>query len=482
MTNQNQTEFQNWIEKEKAALQLITTVGQLSFERSIELMLFRRPLFDIGSSEALAIHQYARDITEKDISVYETLELAKAIKTSNLAPSRIDLGILTLKWIEQHQRYTSIHDFITKELAKHIGSNKAKLTPKDVILFGFGRIGRVLAREIVSQTGKGEQLRLRAIVVRGLQDGDLQKRADLFKYDSIYKDFKGTVSINREKKALIINGQFIQLITGTEPETIDYTQYGIDNALLIDNTGAFRDREGLEKHLRAKGVSKVLLTAPGKDDIPNIVAGINEHQIDFKKESVFSCASCTTNAVAPVLLMINKHFMIKKAHIETIHAYTNDQNLLDNFHKKDRRGRAAASNLVITETGSAKAISKVIPTLNGKLTGNAVRVPVPSGSLAILHLQLSKSVVKETIESILKTEALFGPLSEQVDYSISREQVSSDVIGNNHTCVIDGPATIVSDDGKTLVIYVWYDNEYGYCRQVIRLAKKIAEVVRLTYY
>lgn len=482
MTNQIQTEFQNWIEKEKTALQLTTTVGQLRFERSIELMLFRKPLFDIGSSEVLAIHQDARNVTQKDISIYETLELAKAIKTSNLAPSRIDLGILTLQWIEQHQRYSSIHDFITKELANHIGANKVKLTPKDVVLFGFGRIGRLLAREIISQTGKGEQLRLRAIVLRDLQNGDLQKRADLFSYDSIYKNFKGTVNLDQEKNCLIINGQLIQLITSHKPETIDYTKYGIDNALLIDNTGIFRDREGLGKHLQAKGISKVLLTAPGKDNIPNIVAGVNEQQFHISKENIFSCASCTTNAVAPILLVINKHFLIKKAHIETIHAYTNDQNLLDNFHKKERRGRAAPSNMVITETGAAKALSKIIPRLNGKLTGNAVRVPVSSGSLAILNLQLSKTVTKEIIENTLKHEALFGSMSEQIDYSISKEQVSSDVVGNSHTCIIDGQATTISDDGKTLIIYVWYDNEYGYSRQVIRLAKKLANVVRLTYY
>lgn len=482
MANQHQTEFQNWIEKEKAALQLITMVGQLWFERSIELMIFRKSLFDIGSSKVLAIHQYARDITKKDISVYETLELAKAIKTSNLVPSRIDLGVLTIKWIEQHLRYSSVHDFIAKELADYIGINKSKLVSKDVILFGFGRIGRLLAREIITQTGKGEQLRLRAVVVRQLEEGDLQKRADLLKYDSIYKDFKGTVYVDETQKALIVNGQHIQFIAGSDLEKIDYTNFGIHDALLIDNTGVFRDRAGLNKHLLAKGVSQVLLTAPGKEDIPNIVVGVNENEVDFINEKIFSCASCTTNAVSPVLQLINKHFTIKKAHIETVHAYTNDQNLLDNFHKKERRGRAAPTNMVITETGAAKAIAKVIPTLHGKLTANAVRVPVPCGSLAIINLALSKSTNKRIIEETLKNEALFGSLSEQVDYTLSTEQVSGDIVGNSHTSIIDGTATLVSDDGKSLILYTWYDNEYGYSRQVVRLAKKIAQVVRLTYY
>lgn len=482
MINYKLTTFQTWIEKEKKALELINVVGQLWFERSIELVLFRRPLFDIGSSEVLATHQYAREITQKDISVYESLELARAIKSSNLAPSRIDIGKLAVKWIDEHNNYSSIQDFTTKELSPYIGKDKRHLLAKDVVLYGFGRIGRLIAREIIAQTGKGEQLRLKAIVVRSCQQEDLQKRADLLKHDSIHKGFKGTIAVDSQNNGLIINGQYVQFIAGNDPTGIDYTAYGINDALLIDNTGAMREREGLSRHLQAKGIDKVLLTAPGRGDIPNIVAGINEQIINNKDESIFSCASCTTNAIAPVLQIMHQLFTIRKGHIETIHAYTNDQNLLDNYHKKERRGRSAADNMVITETGAAKAVAKIIPALEGKLTGNAVRVPIPNGSLAILHLHTVKALSIENVEQALKEEALFGKLSDQIDYSISRELVSSDVIGNSHAGIIDGPSTIISRDGKSATLYVWYDNEYGYSRQVIRLAKKIANVVRLTYY
>jgi glyceraldehyde 3-phosphate dehydrogenase len=480
--NKYQSEFQNWIEKEKKALDLLKCVGQLWFDRSIELVLFRKPLFDVGTSEILASHQYAKEISETDISVYETLELANVIAKSNLAPSRIDIGRLASEWLKECNSYASMQDFVITKLAKHIGKDKINLQAKDVVLYGFGRIGRIAARELIMQAGKGQQLRLRAIVTRSYSEEELSKRAELLKNDSIHGVFPGTIVEDKENQALIINGQTIYLIAAKNPEDVDYTQYGIDQALVIDNTGVYRDREGLGRHLKAKGVSTVLLTAPGKDDIPNIVTGINEHEFNLKEETIFSNASCTTNAIVPVLKIVNDNFGIEKGHIETVHSYTNDQNLLDNYHKKYRRGRSAAINLVITETGADKAVAKVIPSLAGKLTGNAVRVPTPNVSLAILNLSLSQKVNKEELQKVLKDASLFGDLSEQLEYSVSNELVSSDLIGNSHASIVDGPATILSKDGKSVVIYAWYDNEYGYTRQVIRLAKKIAGVVRLTYY
>ena len=191
---------------------------------------------------------------------------------------------------------------------------------------------------------------------------------------------------------------------------------------------------------------------------------------------------CTTNAIVPIVKVMNDTIGIESGHIETIHAYTNDQNLLDNYHKKSRRGRSAAMNMVITETGAAKAVSKVLPELDGKLTGNAVRVPVPDVSLAILNLTLKKNVTKDEVNEILRDAALKGKLVEQIQYSFSNEVVSSDLIGNPCACIVDSPATIVSPDSKSVVLYVWYDNEYGYSRQVVRFAKHIAEVIRLRYY
>lgn len=482
MSKNYHSEFSNWIEQEKLATELINVAGQLQLNDSIELMLFRKPLFNTSSSEVLAHHQYAQLVSTLPITVNETLSLAKEIQQLNLAPSRIDLGRLTSEWLKEGSSFASVNAFVSDKLKNHVGKDRLVLKPKDVVLFGFGRIGRIATRLLIEQTGKGEQLRLRAIVTRSYSDEELTKRAELLRNDSVHGPFLGTIIEDFENQALIINGQSVKLIAAKTPEEVDYTQYGINDALLIDNTGVYRDREGLGRHLQANGISKVLLTAPAKGDIPNIVTGINDGPYHNSTEKIYSNASCTTNAIVPVLKVVEDLFGIEKGHIETVHSYTNDQNLLDNYHKKYRRGRAAALNLVITETGADKAVAKVLPQLAGKLTGNAVRVPTPNVSLAILNLTLKTAVTKDGINDALRNAALYGELTEQIEYSVSNELVSSDLVGNSHPSIVDGPATILSQDGKSVVLYVWYDNEYGYTQQVVRLAKKISNVVRITYY
>ncbi len=200
--------------------------------------------------------------------------------------------------------------------------------------------------------------------------------------------------------------------------------------MVIDNSGAFRTEEALGRHLKAKGVAKVLLTAPGIG-VPNIVYGVNQKNYAPDKIDIFSAASCTTNAITPILKVINDTLGIKHSHLETINAYTNDQNLVDNMHKKYRRGRAAALNMVITETGAGAAVAKALPELEGKLTSNAIRVPVPNGSLAILNMKLLAKTTKEDLNAIVKKYALEGDLVEQIRYSMSSELVSSDIIGTS---------------------------------------------------
>ncbi|MEW6467388.1 MAG: glyceraldehyde-3-phosphate dehydrogenase [Bacteroidota bacterium] len=476
-----ENQLKDWVEQEKAAIELIGIIGQLWFDKSVELIIFRNQLVDRSASEVMHFHQYARDIVKQPISVHDTLLLAKELLKTDLAPSRIDIGKLTAEWTQEKAGFKNASEFIGKKLSGFIGKDKKVMNPKDVVLYGFGRIGRLAARELIAQAGKGEQLRLRAIVTRSNSNEDLVKRADLLRNDSVHGPFPGTIVEDFENKALIINGHTIYMIAANKPEEVDYTAFGINDALLIDNTGVVRDREGLGKHLQSQGVNKVLLTAPGKGDIPNIVHGINH--TDYKKdEKIFSAASCTTNAIVPVLAVIENTLGIERGHIETIHSYTNDQNLLDNYHSKYRRGRSAALNMVITETGADKAVAKVLPALAGKLSGNAVRVPTPDVSLAILNLTLKKSTTKEGVNDIMKDAALRGSLVEQIQYSFSNELVSTDCIGNPCASIFDSPATIVAKDGKSVVLYVWYDNEYGYTRQVLRLAKHIAEVIRLTYY
>ncbi len=482
MSNTYEKELNNWIAEEKQAIEFISIIGQLWYDKSVELIIYRKQLVDTSASEILNHHLYARTIIGKNITIDISLAIAKAMIALDLAPSRIDIGRLGAEWISEKEVFgNDVTEFTKAKLKNHIGADKLKLIPKDVVLYGFGRIGRIAARELILQAGKGEQLRLRAIVTRSDSEKDLIKRAELLRNDSIHGAFNGTIVEDYPNRSIIINGQSIKMICAKNPEDIDYTQYGIKDALVIDNTGVFRDREELSRHLKSKGASKVLLTAPGKGDIPNIVFGVNDSEFNGQ-ETIFSAASCTTNAIVPVLKVVSEVFGIEKGHIETVHSYTNDQNLLDNHHDKSRRGRAAALNLVITETGADKAVAKVLPPLAGKLTGNAVRVPTPDVSLAILNLTLNKSTSIAEINESLKKASLEGQLIEQIEYSGSGELVSSDLIGNAHASIVDGLATILSKDGKSVVLYVWYDNEYGYTRQVIRLAKSLAGVIRLRYY
>ncbi|MEZ5009984.1 MAG: glyceraldehyde-3-phosphate dehydrogenase [Chitinophagales bacterium] len=477
----SKTEY--WIAKEKKALELINLVGNLWFDHSVELILFRRQLVDARASEVLNHHEYARNFINKPLTLDISVDLAKAINALEMAPSRIDLGVLGKQWLTDGSKYKDINEFVGEKLANFIGKDKKQLKPKDVVLYGFGRIGRLAAREIMTQTGKGEQLRLRAIVTRENTDAAILKRASLLRKDSVHGKFRGTVIEDLENQALIINGHKVHMITAKNPDDIDYEQYGIKDALVIDNTGVWRDQEGLSLHLKSKGVSNVLLTAPGKGNIPNIVHGVNHLQFKSEDHNIWSAASCTTNAIVPIIDVIKKKYGIVSGHIETVHSYTNDQNLLDNYHKKYRRGRSAPMNMVITETGAASAVSKVIPELAGKMTGNAVRVPTPNVSLAILSLNLENAADDiDEVNYTLKEASAFGALAEQIDYSTSNEFVSTDVIGNSHASVVDAPANLISADKKNVIIYAWYDNEYGYTRQVVRLAKYLSNVIRLTYY
>ena len=479
MSASYETSLNDWVNKEKLAVNLLNSVGTLMYDKGIELIIFRNQLLEIGVSELMNSISYANNVVNRKVNIETAAALANEMLNIDLAPSKLDIGLLSAEYFEQSA--TNMNAFLTEKLANFIGADKHKVKPKDVILYGFGRIGRLASRELIKQAGKGQQLRLKAIVVRHLNDAQIIKRADLLRNDSVHGTFKGVVDTDLTNQAIIVNGQVIKFINGEKPEDIDYTIHGIDNALLIDNTGAFTDKEALSRHLQSKGVNKVLLTAPGRG-IPNIVYGINSKEIDVDVNNIFSAASCTTNCIAPILHIVENKYGINKGHLETVHSYTNDQNLLDNMHNKPRRGRSAAINMVITSTGAGNAVTKVIPSLAGKLSANAVRVPTPNVSLAILKLNLNKATSLEDINETIREAALKGNLVNQINYQIDPELVSTDIIGNNCCSVYDSKATIVTKDGEDIVLYVWYDNEFGYTKQVIRLAKQIAKVRRLTYY
>jgi glyceraldehyde 3-phosphate dehydrogenase len=481
VNNDYQSHFNEYIGQEGEAVKLQNSVGRLLYEKGIELVLFRNHLTDISISDILQLHNYANEVVKKEISVMDTASLAVIMLDMDLAPSKLDIGKLAHEWQVEKSNFESQELFLASKLGGFGIDAKQGMNPKDVVLFGFGRIGRLAARELIKQAGKGQQLRLRAIVLRKVDANQLKKRAYLLRNDSVHGPFQGSVVEDYENLELIINGQRIKMIAANNPEDIDYPSYGINDALIIDNTGVFSDRAALSRHLQSKGVDKVILTAPGKE-IPNIVYGVNSKGLEIENENIFSAASCTTNAIVPVLKVINDNLGVEKGHIETVHAYTNDQNLLDNFHKKERRGRSAAINMVITETGAGKAVTKVIPELKDKLTANAVRVPVPNGSLAILNLTVGKETSIEEVNGLLRKAALTGDLVNQINYNINEECVSSDIVGNTCCSVYDSNASIIHPDKKNIVLYVWYDNEFGYTKQVIRLAKYVAKVRRLIYY
>lgn len=475
-----QKEVSLQVDRRKAGVELIKVISDLWYDKSIEMVLFKNQLLDKNVSDIINLHQYAGEFVGKPITIFDSVEIAKVVLSLDLPPAKIDLGKLTYEYRLEDEKYPDARYFVIEKLKKAKSSKEIK--PKDIVLYGFGRIGRLLARELMSKTGKGDQLRLRAIVTRDKNDAtSLEKRASLLRYDSIHGDFQGSVIADTKNNALIINGTTVHIITANSPEEIDYTAYGINDALVIDNTGAFTTEEALKRHLTSNGASKVLLTAPGKG-VPNIVHGVNHNDFNPDEVNIFSAASCTTNAITPILKVVEETLGVVKGHLETIHAYTNDQNLVDNMHKKYRRGRAAALNMVITETGAGSAVAKALPSLEGKLTSNAIRVPVPNGSLVVLNLEIKKPTSITAINKIMKKYALEGELVEQIKYSLNNELVSSDIVGTSAPSIYDSNATIVAKDGKNIVLYIWYDNEYGYSHQVIRLAKYIAKVRRYTYY
>ncbi len=465
--------FQDWQEREALAEAMIPLIGQLYRKNNVVTSLYGRAMVNQSVIRILKDHRFVRQVEGTELSVRDTHPILEAMAGMNMGPAHVDIGKLAVKF--KNEGGSDLEAFLRKELDTAVDKYEANGEDgyKDVVLYGFGRIGRLLARILVEKAGGGNKLRLRAIVVRGGKEGDLQKRASLLRRDSVHGSFQGTITVDEEAKALIINGNYVQVIYANSPAEVDYTTYGINDAIIVDNTGMWRDEAGLGQHLDCKGASRVLLTAPGKGDIKNIVHGINSNVIE-EGDKILSAASCTTNAIVPVLKAIEDQYGIEHGHVETVHAFTNDQNLIDNFHKASRRGRAAPLNMVITETGAASAAAKALPSLKGKLTGNAIRVPTPNVSMAILNLTLKNGTTVEEVNDYLRDASLHSGLQKQIDFVQSPEVVSSDFVGNRHAGIVDGEATIVN--GKQAVLYVWYDNEFGYSCQVVRILQQISNV------
>ena len=467
--------FGDWKWREGLAELMVPIIGSL-YRNGTNILIYGKSLVNESPVAIMKAHRFARQSDNNELSELETYPILKYIETLDLADCEIDVGEIAVKcpfFEDIKNDDTKIGEFIDAELESVINKKSNRPSePTNIVLYGFGRIGRLVARMMTQTTGPGNYFKLRAIVIRKATDDDIFKRASLLTKDSVHGPFDGTVRVDEENSSLVINGNPVKVIYASGPDKVKYSDYGINDPVVIDNTGIWRDEEALSVHIKS-GASKVILTAPAKGDIKNIVYGINDSILE-ENDQLISAASCTTNAIVPVLKTINDEFKINGGHIETVHAYTNDQNLIDNFHKKDRRGRGAPLNMVITSTGAVNAVAKALPELKGKLTGNAIRVPTPNVSLAILSLELDKKVSVEIVNDYLRSMAFHSEYREIIGFVNSSEVVSTDFYSSPFATVIDSQATITND--KRVTLYCWYDNEYGYTKQVINLAKKVAKI------
>jgi glyceraldehyde 3-phosphate dehydrogenase len=467
--------FGDWKWREALAELMVPLIGSL-YRKGINIMIYGKSLVNESPVAIMKAHRFARQTDNNELSELETYPILQHISTLELQDCEIDIGEIAVRcpfFDNIKDDSSKIPKYINSELESVINiDSKRPEIPANIVLYGFGRIGRLVARMMTQTTGPGNYFRLKAIVIRKAADDDIFKRASLLTRDSVHGPFDGTVRVDEENSTLVINGNPVKVIYATNPDEVNYADYEIHNPIVIDNTGVWRDEKSLSKH-NESGASKVILTAPAKGDIKNIVYGINDDILD-DDDSIISAASCTTNAIVPILKAVNDEYKIKGGHIETVHAYTNDQNLIDNFHRGDRRGRGAPLNMVITTTGAVKAVAKALPELEGKLTGNAIRVPTPNVSLAILSLALDNEVTIEQINDYLKSIAFHSKYREIIGFVNSSEIVSTDFYSSPFASVIDSQATIASKNRVTL--YCWYDNEYGYSKQVIGLTKKVAKI------
>ncbi|BAJ02127.1 glyceraldehyde-3-phosphate dehydrogenase [Shewanella violacea] len=464
--------LQSWQERFEMAEAMQPLLGKLYRNQGVEVVLYGKPLLNASTIEIIKSHRLVRRFVGHKLRLRESFPFVEALSKLAVKQCKVDIGKLAINYWREHKDGSDIEAYMSRELASAIDHEDTQ-EARDVVLYGFGRIGRLLARLLIEKTGVSNKLRLRAIVLRGGRKGDLEKRASLLRRDSVHGPFNGSVEVDEENNALIANGTYIQVIYANSPDEVDYTKYGIKDALVVDNTGIWKDEDGLGLHLKSKGVSKVLLTAPAKGQIKNIVFGVNESDI-LSEDKIVSAASCTTNAITPILKAMNDKYGITNGHVETIHSYTNDQNLIDNYHSADRRGRSAPLNMVITETGAAKAVAKALPALAGKLTGNAIRVPTPNVSMAIISLNLEGETDKEQVNEYLRDMSLHSDLQNQIDFTDSTEIVSSDLVGSRYAGVIDSHATIA--EGNRAILYVWYDNEFGYSCQVVGVMQKMLDL------
>lgn len=333
-----------WARREAMAETMIPLIGRLYRENNVVTSVYGQSLINRSVIGLLKAHRWARQIDNVELPLEDTLPMLEVLNRLRLGPASVDLARLGLRYrsLLAGGQELSLEHFLREELAEVVDrQGSVERASTDVVLYGFGRIGRLVARIMIGQEHGGNGLRLRAIVVRKGSERDLVKRASLLRRDSVHGPFNGIITVDQENNTILANGTLIQVIYADDPAAVNYTAYGIQDALVVDNTGRWRDADGLARHLQSPGAARVLLTAPGKGDLKNIVHGIN-HQNITGADRIVSAASCTTNAITPVLKALQDKYGIVHGHVETVHSFTNDQNLTDNFHKGDRPQRRSA--------------------------------------------------------------------------------------------------------------------------------------------
>lgn len=333
-----------------------------------------------------------------------------------------------------------------------------------IAINGFGRIGRMVFRQMILEDT------VNVVAINASYPSETL--AHLIKYDTNHGPFEGDVSV--EEDVLIINGKRVQIVSDRDPRNLPWSKLGVD--IVIEATGKFNDRDKAALHIGA-GAKKVILTAPGKNEDITVVLGVNDHQLDVEKHDVISNASCTTNCLAPVAKVLNDAYGIENGLMTTVHAFTTDQNNLDNPHSDMRRARACAQSIIPTSTGAAKALSLVLPELDGKIHGMALRVPTPNVSLVDLVVDVKQDVTVDMVNELF-TEKANDELKGILGFT-TEPLVSVDFNTTTESAIIDGQSTIVMQDRKIKVL-AWYDNEWGYSARVVDLAKKVGETLRKT--
>lgn len=323
--------FGDWKWREGLAELMVPIVGRL-YRHGVHIMIYGQSLVNKSPIDIMHAHRFVRQIEENELSELETYPLLERLSKMDLPDCEVDIGELAMRCSFFHDlpnNPDSIDNFLQEQISVDDIGAKRPDQPQDIVLYGFGRIGRLMARMLAQTTGPGNYFRLKGVVVRKTGENDLIKRASLLRRDSVHGRFDGTIRVDLENELLVINGNPVKFIYANSPVDVNYSDLNINSPIVIDNTGIWRDEETLSQHLTS-GASKVILTAPAKGDIRNIVFGVNDSALQ-KSDQIISAASCTTNAIVPVLKLISDHYGISNGHIETVHSYTNDQNLIDNF-------------------------------------------------------------------------------------------------------------------------------------------------------